>query len=258
MRDNLKELSVQLNAKIKPQNHLNINFPERSFRRLRIKDYMQFDLTIDDHGFLYSIKVKVNAAHAFSINNPDFIFLFDKQITLPGITYTVYVSDVDKSPFKESGQERALYSIDTFLKRLQISKSESVFCYKNSIVFGLNRDRNLQVVVNDIIKLIRENSTFFSNTRQQKLISSNSIPNDLENLLPLCKKFAFSDDSERKELIEMMPKIQKKNLVDTVYPFINKINEYLSSFKDRPLSDEAIMLGNLAELVSELQFEHRS
>jgi hypothetical protein len=47
--------------------------------------------------------------------------------------------------------------------------------------------------------------------------------------------------------------VKKKNeLVHIVSPLLNDINNYLSSFEDRPLSEEAILIGNLAELVTEL------
>ena len=48
---------------------------------------------------------------------------------------------------------------------------------------------------------------------------------------------------------------QKKKLVKTVWPYMVGINEFLDSFGDEPLSHEAILLGNLAELISELQVD---
>ena len=46
---------------------------------------------------------------------------------------------------------------------------------------------------------------------------------------------------------------QKKKIVNKVYPYMTEINEFLNSFGDNPLSHEAILIGNLAELVSEIQ-----
>ncbi|HEY8784220.1 MAG TPA: hypothetical protein VIM16_21510 [Mucilaginibacter sp.] len=48
---------------------------------------------------------------------------------------------------------------------------------------------------------------------------------------------------------------QKKKLIKTVYPYMIEINEFLDSLGDEPLGHEAILLGNLAELVSELQID---
>jgi hypothetical protein len=48
-----------------------------------------------------------------------------------------------------------------------------------------------------------------------------------------------------------------KNLIDTVGNRIPEINNYLNSFTDQPLTENAQRLGVLAELVSELQNNSR-
>lgn len=63
--DKLKELSAKLDGKIKPQNHLNINFDETSFRKLLVKHYRQYTIKIDEYRALYSIGINVNSDLSF-------------------------------------------------------------------------------------------------------------------------------------------------------------------------------------------------
>jgi hypothetical protein len=99
---------------------------------------------------------------------------------------------------------------------------------------------------------MKTNDSLFTKNTQQKIYKKN-IPDNLKSLFPLLKKWSVSDDDLREQLVEETSERQKKKLINTVYPFINEINEFLDSFKDEPLSEEAILIGNLAELVSELK-----
>jgi len=85
------------------------------------------------------------------------------------------------------------------------------------------------------------------------VILGKSIPKNLRPLLPLLKGLGISDDVERELVIEELTDEQKINLVRIVEPFIEDINKFLDSFGNIPLSEEAMLLGNLAELVSELR-----
>jgi hypothetical protein len=52
-----------------------------------------------------------------------------------------------------------------------------------------------------------------------------------------------------------MQQKEKDRLINSVQPLFNEINTYLDSFKEKPLSEVAIQIGNLAELVSELKIK---
>lgn len=43
--------------------------------------------------------------------------------------------------------------------------------------------------------------------------------------------------------------------MDVVSPRLSQINSYLDSFENKPLTHEASLLGNLAEIVTELKIE---
>ncbi len=97
-------------------------------------------------------------------------------------------------------------------------------------------------------------STFLENANNG--IIAKNIPDNLKHLIPLLKKYSISDDGEREQLVEDIDEKQKKKLIRSVEPFMSEINNFLDSFQDNHLSDEAILLGNLAELVSELQVDN--
>ena len=63
----------------------------------------------------------------------------------------------------------------------------------------------------------------------------------------------IANDGGAIEVVDLrMSEKEKQKLIKAVRPFFNEINAYLDSFKDGPLSEEAMSMGNLAELVSEL------
>ena len=46
-------------------------------------------------------------------------------------------------------------------------------------------------------------------------------------------------------------------MVTMIYALMGEINAYLDSFDSSPLNEEAIVLGKLAELVTELKIENK-
>ena len=86
-------------------------------------------------------------------------------------------------------------------------------------------------------------------------ISSENIPLNLRGLVPLLNKWSVSDDNEREKLLAKTTNQQKIDLIATVYPLMDDINKFLDSFEDKPPTDEAIRIGDLAQLVSELKIE---
>ncbi|HWW41549.1 hypothetical protein, partial [Pedobacter sp.] len=135
---------------------------------------------------------------------------------------------------------------------LQLSENESVFFYNNYISFALNSKRNLIQILDDVIDLVNCHNKVFEKA-SRSIIYKKNIPNNLRPLFPLFKKWSISDDVEREQLIEEISDLQKKKLVSTVGPLMKEINDFLDSFKNQPLTEEAILIGNLAELVSELK-----
>lgn len=250
--DYLKKLSDQLGGQIRSQNHLNPNIDSKSVRALVVKNYKTFTVQVDEYANLLMLGIKINSDLAFSINNPDTIFNFETPINLENFSYQIYVSDDFHHISKNKYFVSFWKGLNDQLTKLKLNRNESVFFYKNWIYYALTPNRDLFVVLNDIIDLINSNIDIFKKHFKQTIFDKN-IPDSLKHLVPLLKKWSIADDVEREELIKETGRRQKEKLIVTVYPFMGEINSFLDSFKDQPLSEEAILLGNLAELVSELK-----
>jgi len=105
--------------------------------------------------------------------------------------------------------------------------------------------------IDTLVDLVNKYDTLFQKEVKIKIFRKN-IPENLHPLIPLIKKWSVSDDSDREQLVDEATEKEKKRLVKTVAPYMPEINKFLDSFEDGVLSDEAILFGNLAELVSEL------
>jgi hypothetical protein len=250
--DKLKELSDKLKGKIKVQRQFDVNFKHPSSRHLSVRNYRGYGIKVDDHLDIFTVGVKVNSELAFSINSPNILFSYKLPVQLDSSPCILYVRDETNSILNnDSDLKSFLNSLFLFLKKLHLSKTESGFFYRNYILFAFDVQRDLITVINDIIDFINENQRLFAQD-SQKLKSSSTFPGNLKPLLPYTKKYAISDDVEREQLIEAMSKSEKSALIRVVKPLFNDINIFLNSFKDEPLSEEAVAIGELAELVGEL------
>jgi hypothetical protein len=252
--DKLKELSAKLVGKIKQQKHFNSIVDDTSFRRLIIKNYRQYKIKIDEYKDLCTIGVNVNSNLSFSINKPDRIFGNKIPKHFSDLPYEIYVSDETYDFVKDKYLENFWISLVVLLKRIRLSASECVFVYNNCVFFCVTAQRDFALILDDIIDLINANEKIFKRETKRN-ISSKKIPDNLKPLVPLLKKYSISDDSDREQLIDGMGEKEKLKLFNSVQPFFEEINIYLDSFKDMPLSEEAMLIGELAELVSELKIQ---
>jgi hypothetical protein len=77
-----------------------------------------------------------------------------------------------------------------------------------------------------------------------------ALPTQFHPLIPLIKKWAIGDDSDREDFLEDLPKTTLKRFVEEVEPYLPLIDSYLDSFGSHP-SEEACALGRLAECAVE-------
>lgn len=253
--DKLKELSARLGGKIKSINNFNVNLGETSFKKIIIKDYRQYKIEIDEYKDAVLLGVKVDSHLALSVNKPDRIFSYNIPKHLPGMPYKIFVSD-EKYNFEQNEYVKEFWSsFSNLLRRISLSETESIFLYNNYVFFFLAAERDIVSELDGIIDLINANNNIFK--RQSiRSISSKGVPESLKPLIPLLKKYSISDDAEREQLIMEMKQKEKVKLINSVQPFFEEINAYLDSFKENPLSEEAILIGDLAQLVSELKIRN--
>jgi len=250
--DYLKELSVELGGKISSNNCYHWNIDLTSLRKLVIKDYGGHRFAIEEYGpSMFMVKCFIEADFSFSINNPDKLFNYDKPVDLTDYPYKLYIDEENDGSFLK---EKFGGLIDRFVRELQhfeLSANESVFIYQNGIRVALSSTRNIVTAVDILVGLVNKYDTLFKKDVKTKIFRKN-IPANLHPLIPLIKKWSVSDDRDREQLVDEATENGKKRLVKTVAPYMPEINKFLDSFKDGVLSDEAILFGNLAELVSEL------
>jgi hypothetical protein len=77
------------------------------------------------------------------------------------------------------------------------------------------------------------------------------VPADLRPLESLVRRFAVGDDDLRAELLAEATPDERAQLSHRVTPMLSRIDAFLDTFGE-PLSDEAILLGRLAEAACEV------
>jgi len=262
--DYLKELAGKLGGKIDRQQLYDANFKVPSFREFTIKDYRGYKIRIDEFEDLFAIRIKIDSDFTISINNSDKISAINNLITAEETEYNVYIWKISYSefiighlynPFLSEHFRVFWRDFISKINKLNLTKSETVGIRVDCINLALIRTRQLIPIIEDIIELIDKYPTIFSKNSKKKIFKKN-IPQNLQPLIPLLKKWSIPDDGEREQLMEETSEKQKKKLVKTVWPYMIEINQFLDSFGDEALSHEAILLGNLAELISELSIAY--
>ena len=247
--DKLKKISTELGGKITSQNLSNININETSNRRLLIKNYKNYGLKIDEYKNIFAIGINVNSQLTFSVNKVDLTFSYKTLIPYPEFPFKIYASTTDL--MEDRRAVKLLTSFASLFKKIKFREDESIFLYRNYIYFYLNAERDLLPLLDKFIDFIRENKDVFVGDAKQGL-SPSKVPVKLSSLLSFVDKYAIADDADRERLIEEMDEKEKASLILAVKPLFDDINIFLKSFKGKPLSEEATLIGELAELVSEL------
>ena len=109
--DKLIYLANKLNGKIKSQQHYNVNFDEISQRQIIVKNFRDYEITIDEYADLYVTGIKVNSRLSFSINRPDIIFGYKMQKSPLDVPFKVYVSDQNNDFFEDDQSKKFLNSL---------------------------------------------------------------------------------------------------------------------------------------------------
>lgn len=259
--DFLEQLSIQLKGKIKTQEHFNSNFKGTSYRAIKVENYRNYKIHIDEFGSLFLIQIKTESEFTLSINQPDKLSSIDRLIEVKNCPYRCYIFTESYSDFIKGHKYNPFISPDfqlfwnTFIdlvKKWNLSEDEAVAIRANGLFLIQRNNRSIIPKLTDAVELINNSKNIFKQSLK-KSIFAKKVPESLKNLLPLTRKWSISDDSEREELVEKADDKEKQELIKLVAPLLNQIDEFLESFKDQPLPEEAILLGNLAELVSELK-----
>jgi len=246
----LIELSKLLKATIRSQQRIDIS-GEVSYHGLA-KKYQKHQIQIDLYASFMLVTIAANSELALSVNKPDRMFGFKVPLHMPDSPYPIYIGADAKDFIKSESVRSFLREVFSLFQAQNLSSAESAHFYRNGMRFLLEIDRDIKSIVDSLIQIIDKHSDVFT-SRSKASISKANLPDHLKVLFPFLKKYAISDDSKRSQVSDGLSAKKKKELIDIVSPLFPEINAFLDSFGDSPLSEEATLVGNLAELVAEWQ-----
>ena len=221
-------------------NHYNYNVHRTSLRLFKFKDEKGNRFKVYDFSDKIMVETKLQSSIHFAINQPDLICSANTLLE-----NNIYTGNTNNSS--------VLVCVDLIkqdIQEIRLQKSEGLFVYSNAIQLLVDKSRELisEIAFLQKIKSIIEDK--FPSTPE--IVDNTKVPNDLQELIPLLKEWAISDDSERDEKIKISSKAKLQKVIDIVNPKMTLIDDYLDTFGDEPVPHEATLIMSLAELVAEL------
>jgi hypothetical protein len=233
------ELTKIFGKKIKYEKIFHPNIQENSEKTFVIDKITR----IRDFAELISIEISIETTIAVALNKPDKICLINKPYKLQGFPYPLYYD----SEFSDN-PDGFLRDTMVEFKNLNLSDKESIVIYKNQFCVFAEKFRDIPNLINKLQTIIIQ----LPKSKKANL-DLKGLPKNLKVLVPFTENWSISDDEIRNELIHSLTLSDKKQIILLVAPLINCINDYLHSFKQKPLSEIAQKISNLAELYDEIK-----
>ncbi|MBS1663405.1 MAG: hypothetical protein JST68_20350 [Bacteroidetes bacterium] len=229
--------------KIDLYSHLIDDSASRLFR-VTFTDGRKYSLTA--YSKHIEIACKIDSVPYFYINRKDPFDSSNKRLPAGDFPYPVYYRSKNKEIVM-----KCMEKIKKPMARLALQKGEGVFLFKGAVELVLNPERSILpelAIASSLAQILERHFP-----QRQEEIDASKIPARLQPLVPFLGEWAISDDQEREEKVGAATKAQLKKLVATVNPLFGEINAWLDSFKKKSMTNEATLVGNLAELVAELK-----
>jgi hypothetical protein len=135
-----------------------------------------------------------------------------------------------------------------------------------SIIYLLNSDSKFGFLIVDLvfhvlilyssIKLVK--NLFYKDTSSNNgvfKLNFLNLPKKFHHLIPEINLLGISDDLERSQVMDSLTEDQKKEIFNKIKPLFQEINDYLDSFKNKIMSEEAMKLQSVTEAAAEIQVE---
>lgn len=209
---------------------------------LEIKDVRGFKVRLSRHPQWIQIEIKVKSPFTIAFNQQE--QACDKPLGLNDYPCRLFASNLEQKDQIISFVNK----VRPLINEIDFKNIESLVIVPNQILADIFPDRDILMTIDKLIEIVEHIDQKIEIKKE-----INDLPNNLKDLFPLLEKWSISDDFEREELIDAMSKNEITDLVDTVGNRIADINSYLDSFSDRPLTENAQLLGKLAQLVLELK-----
>ena len=225
------------------------NLNDKSTRLLKFKDDQDNRYKIWVFTDVVKLETPMTTSLLFSINFPDKVCLAKSlflEISGIGKIFT------DNS--KDDQIQLCIKLLKDDLKSLNFDFNEGLTVYRNSLQLTLKQDRQMlpEIEVLKKIKLLLQLN--FPDEIEE--VDFSDLPTDLRQILKKFGSLAISNDFERDEKIQTLTKKQRTDFIETLEPKLENINAFLDTFSDKPLSEGAIRLQSLVELLIELTHEH--
>lgn len=225
------------------------NINDKATRVFKFQDKTGNKIRIWNFTNTITIEIPTEIALNFAINIPDKLCL--SNILLEDI------KEIGKIYSREKSDKVILNCIKLLfieLKSLQLNTDEGLIVFKNGLQLILNPSREILTEIETLIKIKSIIETNYPDKESKDDYSD--LPKELKKILLDYENLAVTDDFERNEKIRTLTKKQLTDFIETLEPKLENINSFLDTFGDRPLTEGAIRLQSLAELLIELTYEH--
>ncbi len=225
------------------------NLNDKSTRLFKFKDDHDNRFKIWVFTDTVKLETPLTTSLLFTINYPDKVCLAKKLMF-----EEIGIGKIYSDSSKDDQIQLCIKLLNDDLKSLNLDFNEGLTVYGNSLQLTLKQDRH---IIPEIESLKRIKSLIELNFPEEiEKIDFSNLPTDLRQILKKFWTLAISDDFEREEKIQTLTKKQRTDFIETLEPKLEVINAFLDTFSDKPLSEEAIRLQSLAELLIELTYEH--
>lgn len=225
------------------------NLNDKSTRLLKFKDDQDNRFKIWFFTDTIKLETPSSTSLLFSINYPDKVCLAKKLLFEESGIGKIFT---DNS--KDDQIQLCIKLLTDELTSLNFEFNEGLTVYRNSLQLTLKQDRQLLPEIEGLKKI--KSLVELNFPEETEKIDFSDLPTDLRQILKKFWTLAISDDFEREEKTQTLTKKQRTDFIKTLEPRIEKINSFLDTFNDKPLTEGAIRLQSLAELLIELTYEH--
>jgi hypothetical protein len=250
--DTLENLSKQLRGRVKACEHFNPNVGESAHHQMvaRLRGY-RVTARLGESRVELEVR-NFDTRVSFSLNTPDRVCLLNRQLDASpaGLPCPVFLAAADTRATTAWLQAPENARV---LSEFRLTPQESLQVYRNAVILIGEIERATEKTIArlcDLADCVRDRGD--DRVIDGLPFAVEKLPPALRPLAPLIRRFAIGDDAIRGDLTGEASAAEQMRVCAQVEPLLPQINAYLDSFGSQPLSNEAMLLGRLAEAVAEL------
>jgi len=196
------------------------------------------------------IEIPLSTSLLFSVNFPDKVCLANKNFAAILGIGTLFTDNSENDQIV-----RCIDILSNDLKSLSLDKSrEGLIVYRNALQVILKNDRTIIEELSICMEIKSKIEIEFPDIIRN--IDYSDLPKELKLLILKFKSWILFDDFERDIKIKESTKKERTDLINAIYPKLDSIIIFLNSFENQSLSEGAINLQALVEIVMELKSAH--